>query len=111
MPALLFAVRETPNESTGYAPFRLIFGHAVQGPLTILHEIWTENVKSEEVKSTYQYMLDLQDKIQSTCKLKQEELARSSGKYKKYYDSRAKDRHFSLVTACWFCFQWIRINS
>ena len=38
MPALLFAYRETPQESLGYSPVQLIY---VRGPLTILKELWT----------------------------------------------------------------------
>ena len=96
IPALLFAYRECPQESLGYSPFELIYGRAVRGPLTILKELWTETVEDEEVKSTYQYVIDLQDRLKATCKLAQNELAKSSARYKKYYDTRTKDRTFSI---------------
>ena len=35
---LLFAVRESVQESLGFSPFELVFGHAVRGPLKLLKE-------------------------------------------------------------------------
>ena len=37
---LLFAVRESVQESLGLNPFELVFGHAVHGPLLLLKEEW-----------------------------------------------------------------------
>lgn len=95
IPALLFAYRESPQESLGYSPFQLIFGHTVRGPLTILKELWTGNAP-EEIKTTYQYVVDLQERLETTCKFAREELAKSSIRYKKYYDTRTKDRTFRV---------------
>ena len=35
---LLFAVRESVQESLGFSPFGLVFGHTVRGPLKLLKE-------------------------------------------------------------------------
>ena len=35
---LLFAVRESIQESLGFSPFELVFGHSVRGPLKLLKE-------------------------------------------------------------------------
>ena len=44
---LLFAVRESVQESFGFIPFKLIFGHSVCGPLELLKENWlSENTES-----------------------------------------------------------------
>ncbi|MES9884609.1 MAG: DDE-type integrase/transposase/recombinase, partial [Sedimenticola sp.] len=60
IPALLFAYREAPQESLAFSPFELLYGRTVRGgPLTILKELWTSDIQSEEVKTTYQYVLDL----------------------------------------------------
>ena len=37
---LLFAVRESVQESLGFSPFELVFGHTVRGPLKLLKEIF-----------------------------------------------------------------------
>lgn len=36
LPYLLFAYREVPQESTGFSPFKLLFGRRVRGPIDIL---------------------------------------------------------------------------
>ena len=35
---LLFAARESVQESLGFGPFKLVFGHTVRGPLKLLKE-------------------------------------------------------------------------
>jgi len=37
---LLFAAREAIQESLGFSPFELVFGHTVRGPLKLLKEMW-----------------------------------------------------------------------
>ena len=39
---LLFAVRKSVQESLGFSPFELVFGHAVRGPLLLLKEKWLD---------------------------------------------------------------------
>ena len=39
LPALLFAVREIPQESLGFAPFELLYGRNARGPMQILREL------------------------------------------------------------------------
>lgn len=50
LPYLLFAYREVSQESTSFAPFELLYGHQVRGPLDldVLKEVWLET----EVGST-----------------------------------------------------------
>ena len=79
---LLFAYRDAPQESLGYTPFELIYGHNVRGPMTILRELWTKEVDDPEVKTTYQYVLDLKDRIQSTCEIARSNLEKASRKFR-----------------------------
>ena len=92
--ALLFAYRDATQDSTGYSPFQLLYGRQVRGPLTILKELWTKEIRDEEVKTTYQYVVDLRQKLVDTCQLAQEELSRNSKRYKFYADANAKERQF-----------------
>ena len=41
LPYVLFAYREVLQESTGFSPFELPYGHRVRGPLDVLREGWT----------------------------------------------------------------------
>ncbi len=38
IPFLLFATRDSPNESTGFTPFELVYGHEVREPLKLIKE-------------------------------------------------------------------------
>ena len=45
LPALLFTVREVPQESLGCSLFELLYGRNVRGPMAILRELWTDKLK------------------------------------------------------------------
>jgi hypothetical protein len=93
LPAVLFAYREVPQDSTGFSPFELLYGRDVRGPMNILKEVWLkEKENSEEVQNVYQYVLDLRDRIEHTCELARQELLKAGKKYKKYYDRKARSR-------------------
>ena len=40
LPRLLLAASEVTQESTGFSPNDLVFGHMVRGPLAILWDEW-----------------------------------------------------------------------
>ncbi len=40
IPLLLFATREVVQESLGFSPFELVYGHSVRGPLKVIKEKW-----------------------------------------------------------------------
>ena len=71
IPAALFAYREVPNGSTGFSPFELLYGRTVRGPMQVLKELWTQP-ETSEVCNTYQYVLDLREKLEETCQLARE---------------------------------------
>ena len=88
----LFAYREAPQESTGFAPFELLYGRTVRGPMQILKELWTKEIKVPEVKTSYQYVVELREKLEEGIATAHEALRQAQGKYKRYYDRRAKAR-------------------
>ena len=96
IPALLFAYRETPQESLGFSPFELLYGRTVRGPMSILKDLWTDDVPEPEVRTTYQYVLDLKDRLEMVSEIARKELEKSSSRYKHYYDRKTRDRHFEV---------------
>ena len=64
--AVLFAYREVPQESLGFSPFKLLYGRTVRGPMAILRELWTKDIPEGDVKTTYQYVVDLRNRIEET---------------------------------------------
>jgi len=91
---LLFAYREVRQESLGYAPFELIYGRTVRGPVIIFRELLTNETVEPEVKTTYEYVVDLKERLHETCELAQQELLKSQVKQQKYYNRKAKARIF-----------------
>jgi hypothetical protein len=47
IPLVLFAARDSVQESLGFSPFELVFGHQVRGPLKLLKEKWLNGDKLE----------------------------------------------------------------
>jgi len=80
---LLFAYREVKQDILGYSPFELLYGRTVRGPMSTLRELMTNEKVEPEVKTTYEYVSDLKDRLQSTCDLAQIELQKSQIKQKK----------------------------
>jgi len=91
---LLFAYREVKQDSLGYSLFELLYGRTVRGTMRILRELMTNEKVEPEVKTTYEYVLDLKDRLQSTCELAQIELQKSQIRQKKYYDKKNESQNF-----------------
>jgi len=100
--ALLFAYREAPQESLGFAPFEMLYGRSVKGPLRILRQLWTREQSDPEVRTTYQYILDLRNRLQETWKVANEELRKHQGIQKRQFDYRASTGPLSTETWCLF---------
>jgi len=71
---LMFSVIDTPQDSTGFTPFEILYGHKVRTPMALLKRIWTDEDEDPEVKTLYQYVADLRDRVEETCKMAKEEL-------------------------------------
>jgi len=91
---LLFAYREIPQESLGFSPFEMLYGHSVRGPTSILKQLWTSEQEDPDVKSTYQYVVDLRERLQDTCDMAHQNLLKAQVRQKKYYDCSSKERSF-----------------
>ena len=96
LPALLFAVREIPQESLGFSPFELLYGRNVRGPMQILRELWSVEETDEHARLTYQYVIDLRERLEKTCKLAQDNVRKLDIKQNAFYDKRARSRNFDV---------------
>jgi len=84
---LLSAYREVT-----YSPFGLLYGRTVRGPMRILRELLTSESVEPEVKSTYEYVIDLKERLSVTCELAQKELQKSQEKHRKYKVQQSEDK-------------------
>ena len=94
IPALLFAYRDAPQESLKFSPFCLLYGREVRSPLKIAKELFARNIEEDEVKTTYEYVVDLQNRLKETCEWAHEELSKSQKIQKHYYDRKTAHRSF-----------------
>ncbi|XP_070180343.1 uncharacterized protein [Littorina saxatilis] len=94
--ALLFAYRELLNERTGFSPFELLYGRTPRGSMKILEDLWTGEVKDPEVRTTYQYVFELRNKLSDTRRVAQEAAEAACTRYKSYHDKKAVKRSFHV---------------
>ena len=64
--------------------------------MQVLRELWTKDIEDPRVRTTYQYVLDLRDRLESTVSLAQQNLQNMSKKYKKYYNRKSRRRHLKV---------------
>lgn len=71
MPFLLFAIRDSVNESIGFSPFELVYGHEVRGPLKMAKE---KSLEPKEAGEVLQYVAEFKDRLKTACELARDEL-------------------------------------
>ncbi|XP_013080918.2 uncharacterized protein LOC106066442 [Biomphalaria glabrata] len=66
LPSILFAYRESRNETTGFSPFQMIYGGNPRGPMTILKELILpqEHVGNKE---SYDIVTETRNKVIKAC--------------------------------------------
>ena len=89
---LPFAVRESVQESLGFSPFQLVFGHFVRGPLKLLKEKFLSN--DETPLNLLQYVSDFRNRLSKVCEVSRSNLKTSKGKMKARYDNHVIGRKF-----------------
>ena len=82
LPTVEMVINSLPNSSTGFSPFYLNYGHEPVMPVTLLEG--TEKINTESVASFIR-------RITSDWELARENLNRSVGLQKKYYDRKHRD--------------------
>lgn len=64
--------------------------------MIILRELWTKEVNDLEVRTTYQYIVDLKGRLESTCTMAKENLEKATQRYRVNYNKRAKKRDMKV---------------
>ena len=90
---LLFAARESVQESLGFSPFELVFGRTVRGPLKLLKEAW---LAEDSPVNLLDQVADLCYRLARARHFAQKNLTVSQRKMKTWYDKGAKSRHFNV---------------
>ena len=88
---LLFASRESVQDSLGYSPSELIFGHTVRGPLKLLKEQFMSEDKPHDLLT---YVCTFKDRLQNACEIANNNLKQTQKDMKSRYDKNTKVRVF-----------------
>uniref|UniRef100_A0A8C1I8K6 Gypsy retrotransposon integrase-like protein 1 n=1 Tax=Cyprinus carpio TaxID=7962 RepID=A0A8C1I8K6_CYPCA len=91
LPWLMLSAREVCQESTGFSPNDLVFGHTVRGPLAVLRDQWVESAPPKNLQS---YVNDFKRRLYEAGKVAKEQLHSSQKRMKTIFDRRTEERKF-----------------
>uniref|UniRef100_A0A8C1RAG5 Integrase catalytic domain-containing protein n=1 Tax=Cyprinus carpio TaxID=7962 RepID=A0A8C1RAG5_CYPCA len=94
VPLLLFAIREAVQESLGFSPAELVFGHTVRGPLKMLKENLL-SLESKPKMNVIDYVSKFRERMHKACSVARESLELAQKKMKCRYDRKSVPRTFN----------------
>ena len=90
----LFALRELPSDRTGFSAFEMLYGRKVRGPLAVLRDLWENSALNSEERDSFQYIVELREKLEDCAKIAASRADISATQYKSYFDLKSQDRQF-----------------
>ena len=93
MATLTLAIREVVQESTGFSPNELVFGHAVRGPTAVLADEWCT---AEAPVNVLDYVSGFRYRLYEARAAAGRKLGKAQSKMQRLYNRRAKHRSFNL---------------
>ena len=91
---IVVCIQKRKTRKYGILTFELLYGRTVRGPMSIFRELMTGKRMEPEVKTTYEYVVDLKERLNETCELAHRELQKSQQRQRKYYNQNTKIRTF-----------------
>ncbi|XP_069993527.1 uncharacterized protein [Penaeus vannamei] len=95
LPYMLFAIRETPQETLGFSPFELLFGRKVRGPLKLVKDKLL-NDSSDHTTTVSAYLKNLKDTLAKVRQIAKDNLIKGQAQMKLKYDKCAQQRNFKV---------------
>uniref|UniRef100_A0A8C6LM93 Gypsy retrotransposon integrase-like protein 1 n=1 Tax=Nothobranchius furzeri TaxID=105023 RepID=A0A8C6LM93_NOTFU len=95
LPFVLFAAREAVQDSLGFSPAQLVFGHTPRGPLKALKE-WFLSSSSQAGVIASKYVSAFQKRLQEANAIARQHLAVAKRNMKANFDKKAKRREFHV---------------
>ncbi|XP_048044029.1 uncharacterized protein LOC125266937 isoform X1 [Megalobrama amblycephala] len=90
---MLLAIHEVVQESTGFSPNELVFGHTVRGPIAVLADEWKTSDPPENVLD---YVSSFRYRLYEARAIALRKLGKSQGKMQRLYDRKVKSRSFQV---------------
>lgn len=94
IPLMLFAARETVQESLRFGPAELVFGHNVRGPLKLLKENILE-IDASPKTNVLNYVSRFRERLHNDWAQARESLTAAQKVMKRQYDAKAVPRSFN----------------
>ena len=98
IPYIVWAYQESPNSTTGVAPYMLLFGCLPKGPLAILKDWWAGELELPPNlgKSMAAYVQKFKENLEITADFATKYAKAEQASYAEYYNRRTKDKHFDI---------------
>jgi hypothetical protein len=98
VPFMLWALRESGNETTGLSPYTLLYGHTPRGTLHILKESWlgSKPLPPRLKKSETDYLTSLKQRLETVRDYAANHSEQAQADYVNAYNVRAKDKSFEI---------------
>lgn len=93
LPYMLFAIRETPNESLGVSPFEMLYGRKVRGPLRLVKDKLL-NTSSQKLVTVTKYLDHLKTTLLQVRAFASSNFKNAQQIMKTNYDTTATARTF-----------------
>lgn len=84
---VLFVTCDAVQESLGFSPAELIFGHSMSGPLKVLKETFMSNM-SETCKNALDYTSAFREHWHRVCNFARKILGKSQARMKRCFDKK-----------------------
>ncbi len=92
IPYVLFGIREVPQASTGFTPFKLLFGRQPRGLLDVAKEAWEQQPAVH--RSVIEHVREMRERIDRVMPLVREHLSKAQQAQQRHYNRAAQPRQF-----------------
>lgn len=92
LPFMMFAIRESVQESLGFSPAELVFGHTVRGPIMLLSEKFLN--QCPKPVPVDDYVSSIHEKLHRAQSLAKLHLSTAQTKMKRQFDKNSVKRDF-----------------
>ena len=95
---ILFALRESVNETTGQSPYTLVYGRLPVGPLAVLKNMWVneDDFPTPKNKSTAEFLKELRERLEVARSYANAHAESAQQRYVSRYNRRSRDKSFTI---------------
>lgn len=88
---MLYAIRSCPQESLGFSPFSLVYGHTIRGPLEVMRECW---LNQDLCMPLSKYVKKFRERLKIANEMARSNLSKAQTTMKGVYDLKAVEKNF-----------------